>query len=62
MYSWDARPGEYELCARASDSAGNVQPLQQDWNLEGVQNNAVQRVHVVVAEQDGQSQPAADSR
>ncbi len=61
-YSWDARPGEYELCARASDSAGNVQPLQQDWNLEGVQNNAVQRVHVVVAEQDGQSQPAADSR
>ena len=61
-YRWDARSGEHELCARASDAAGNVQPLQQDWNLEGVQNNAVQRVHVVVAAQAAQSQPPADSR
>jgi sulfane dehydrogenase subunit SoxC len=61
-YRWDARPGEHELCARASDAAGNVQPLQQDWNLEGVQNNAVQRVHVVVAAQAAQSQSPADSR
>jgi len=46
---WDATvPGEYELCARASDEAGNVQPLTQDWNLEGVENNAVQRVRVLV--------------
>src|SRR5438046_2299412 len=46
---WDAtKPGEYELCVRATDAAGNIQPLEQSWNLEGVQNNAVQRVRVVV--------------
>jgi hypothetical protein len=56
---WDAtRPGEYQLCARATDSAGNVQPLDQSWNLEGVQNNAVQRVRVVVGAPDGQQAPA----
>lgn len=56
---WDAtRPGEYELCARASDSAGNVQPLEQSWNLEGVQNNAVQRVRVVVGAPDAHQAPA----
>jgi sulfane dehydrogenase subunit SoxC len=59
---WNAtRPGEYELSARASDAAGNVQPLEQNWNLEGVQNNAVQRVHVVVGSVDLPVQPAADS-
>jgi DMSO/TMAO reductase YedYZ molybdopterin-dependent catalytic subunit len=48
-YRWDAsRPGDYELCARARDAAGNVQPVTQNWNLEGVMNNAVQRVHVKV--------------
>jgi hypothetical protein len=36
--------------------------LQQDWNLEGVQNNAVQRVRVVVATHGAESQAPADSR
>ena len=58
---WDAtRPGQYELCARATDAAGNVQPIESDWNLEGVENNGVQRVPVVVAQPDGK-QPPADS-
>jgi len=48
-HPWDAtRPGEYELCARATDTAGNAQPLEQRWNVEGVQNNAIQRIAVVV--------------
>ncbi len=48
IVDWDAtRPGEYELCVRATDSAGNRQPVEQAWNLEGVMNNAVQRVKVV---------------
>ena len=46
---WDAAPGQHELCCRASDEAGNVQPLAPEWNLEGVCNNAVQRVGVVVS-------------
>lgn len=58
-FDWDAsRRGEYELCARASDAAGNVQPLEPNWNLEGVQNNAVQRVRVVVGPLDPGQEPA----
>lgn len=61
-FRWDASlPGEYELCARAADTAGNVQPVAQSWNLEGVQNNAVQRVRVIVASTDTTQVPA-DSR
>src|SRR6266851_3484744 len=62
-YMWDAKkPGEYELCVRASDGAGNVQPTGANWNREGVQNNAVQRVRVVVTEPDEQVQTPADKR
>ena len=60
-FRWDARrPGDYELCARATDAAGNVQPVDDDWNLEGVENNAVQRIRVIVGETE-QKQPPADS-
>lgn len=48
-FAWDATPGEYELCSRARDAAGNVQPLEPLWNLGGYLNNAVQRVAVTVA-------------
>jgi len=59
---WDARrPGDYELCVRATDSAGNVQPDEQSWNFEGVQNNAVQRVRVRVSDaMTTAEQPPAD--
>ena len=46
---------------RATDAAGNVQPMDQSWNLEGVENNAVQRVHVVVGAAADRQEPA-DSR
>jgi sulfane dehydrogenase subunit SoxC len=45
---WEAEPGEYELCCRARDEAGNEQPTEPEWNLGGYANNAVQRVHVTV--------------
>jgi hypothetical protein len=48
-FTWDAAPGEYELCCRAGDEAGNEQPLEPEWNLGGYANNAVQRVRVTVA-------------
>ena len=38
-YEWDAREaGDYELCVRATDAAGNVQPLDgaDTWNQGGV--------------------------
>ncbi len=48
---WDAaEPGDYELCVRATDRAGNVQPLDSTaaWNQGGYGVNAVQRVPVRV--------------
>jgi DMSO/TMAO reductase YedYZ molybdopterin-dependent catalytic subunit len=50
-WDWDAQPGEHELCCRASDAAGNVQPLEPTWNLGGYINNEVQRVPVTVRSQ-----------
>jgi sulfane dehydrogenase subunit SoxC len=47
-FAWDARPGEHELCARASDAAGNRQPVSADWNVGGYANTSVQRVPVTV--------------
>lgn len=47
-FAWDATPGTYELCCRASDDAGNEQPVDHVWNLGGYANNAVQRVPVTV--------------
>jgi sulfane dehydrogenase subunit SoxC len=49
-FEWNAATtGEYELVSRATDAAGNMQPLDQAWTTEGVCNNAVQRVHVIVS-------------
>jgi len=45
---WDATVGEHELSCRAIDGAGNVQPVEQPWNYQGVGNNLVQRVPVTV--------------
>jgi sulfane dehydrogenase subunit SoxC len=51
-WHWDwepSEPGVYELACRATDAAGNVQPLEPAWNLGGYANNEVHRVRVVVA-------------
>jgi sulfane dehydrogenase subunit SoxC len=45
---WTAAPGDHELCCRATDEAGNTQPLEPEWNTGGYLNNAVQRVPVRV--------------
>jgi DMSO/TMAO reductase YedYZ molybdopterin-dependent catalytic subunit len=49
QWSWDAETqGQVELCVRATDAEGNVQPVEQVWNRQGMANNHVQRVTVVV--------------
>ena len=48
-FEWQPEaPGDYELCCRATDAAGNTQPVEPPWNLGGYANNAVQRVPVTV--------------
>src|SRR3954469_11818752 len=48
-FSWRPDgPGDYELCCRATDAAGNAQPDSAPWNLGGYANNSVQRVPVTV--------------
>ena len=48
-WSWPADDtGPHELCARATDAAGNTQPVEQRWNCQAMANNHVQRVTVVV--------------
>src|SRR6266487_1543449 len=43
-FEWDACPGEHELSVRAVDAIGDVQPLEQPWNYQGMGNNLVQQV------------------
>ncbi|MEN8585032.1 sulfite oxidase [Burkholderia sp. RS01] len=45
---WVADPGHHELACRAGDATGAVQPLEQQWNYQGMGNNVVQRVRVTV--------------
>jgi sulfane dehydrogenase subunit SoxC len=47
-YAWDAVPGSYRVASRATDAAGNTQPIEQPWNLKGYANNEVERVPVTV--------------
>ena len=45
---WEARPGHYMLCVRATDDQSNVQPVPQPWNFKGMGNNMAHRVSVLV--------------
>jgi DMSO/TMAO reductase YedYZ molybdopterin-dependent catalytic subunit len=47
-FLWHASAGEHELACRASDAAGNRQPLEAPWDVSGFGNNGVQRIHVTV--------------
>ena len=46
--TWKAKPGEHTLCVRATDEEGNVQPSEQPWNYQGMGNNMMHRVDVLV--------------
>jgi sulfane dehydrogenase subunit SoxC len=49
VWTWTAHDaGLHELCARATDAAGNTQPVEPAWNRQGMANDHVQRVPVVV--------------
>jgi DMSO/TMAO reductase YedYZ molybdopterin-dependent catalytic subunit len=45
---WEAFPGDHRLSCRATDQAGNVQPIDPPWNIQGMGNNLVQEIEVTV--------------
>ncbi|HSF29396.1 MAG TPA: sulfite oxidase [Candidatus Tectomicrobia bacterium] len=47
-FLWNATRGTYTLCVRATDSEGNVQPIEQKWKFGGYGNNSVQRITAIV--------------
>jgi DMSO/TMAO reductase YedYZ molybdopterin-dependent catalytic subunit len=51
--NWDAEPGPAELLVRASDETGETQPVEQEWNRQGMANTLVQRVPVTVFAREG---------
>ncbi len=51
-YTWQAKPGSYRILARATDAAGNTQPMEQEWNPSGYLWNVVHAVKVEVAPMD----------
>ena len=46
---WKATEGKYTLMARAKDSAGRVQPMEQEWNPSGYLWNVAQPRQVTVS-------------
>lgn len=47
-YDWDARPGRHTLAVRATTADGETQPLTPPWTHQGMGNNVVQTVDVIV--------------
>jgi DMSO/TMAO reductase YedYZ molybdopterin-dependent catalytic subunit len=47
-FPWRAEPGDHVLACRATDATGAAQPDRAEWNRGGFQNNAIQRVPVIV--------------
>jgi sulfane dehydrogenase subunit SoxC len=48
-HTWRAEPGLHELVVRATDATGDVQPVDQAWNRQGMANTMAQRINVVVS-------------
>jgi DMSO/TMAO reductase YedYZ molybdopterin-dependent catalytic subunit len=62
-YRWTPpRQAYYTVLARARDEAGNIQPLEQEWNPSGYGWNVVSRVGVNVTASPVTATPAATSR
>jgi sulfite oxidase len=54
---WQPAAGKYALLARATNEAGQTQPMEQQWNPSGYLWNAIQRVDVEVTTQETTNPP-----
>jgi len=48
-FEWKAKPGDYSLLSRATDSKGRTQPEEAVWNPSGYLYNAIDKVNVHVS-------------
>ena len=60
---WKAAPGKYTLISRATNAAGQAQPLAEEWNPNGYLWNVAQNMEVQVANEPASraAEPAATS-
>jgi sulfite oxidase len=49
VYTWEAPEGRYTLISRATNEAGQAQPLDPEWNPNGYLYNAAQPIQVTVS-------------
>ena len=48
-FAWKAAAGQYTLMSRATNAAGQVQPMEPEWNPSGYLNNATQPMPVTIS-------------
>jgi len=60
-YIWEVREGEHTLISRATNEAGQTQPLQQEWNPSGYLWNVAQARTVLVSKSAPAKTAAAES-
>jgi len=61
QYDWKATEGKYTLMSRATNMAGQTQPLSQEWNPPGYLWNVAQPVAITISSQAPASAAAAAS-
>jgi hypothetical protein len=61
QYEWKAAEGDYTLMSRATNMAGQTQPLSQEWNPSGYLWNVAQPVAVKISAQAPPQPPAESS-
>ncbi len=49
VYTWEAPEGRYTLISRATNEAGQAQPLEPEWNPNGYLYNAAQPIQVTIS-------------
>lgn len=54
---WNAAEGEHTLIARATNAAGQTQPLSEEWNPSGYLWNVAQPNKIVISAQEPAAQP-----
>ena len=59
-YSWRAAEGQHTLISRATNSGGQTQPLQEEWNPSGYLWNVAQPRTIVVAGSEPHAKPPAE--